>query len=444
MILTFKGGTFSEAIAVCWERCDTAAALAADFPEVAPVAAAFIDSHFELIGRGRNSPFAPVPRNLFPERQPTVQQATFATWGPHVKDAIADVRCTNASAISRVLQKGAPHVGSVRYIGAQLYRACTEMAPQADHALLRAILRCCALGAWATRPKISPRVRYALWSESPSAQYARCAAHLKSSDVQACVSAFIQGIANMDIGTAYMLRHRNGFPNLITLTALERAVGPGPCSWPKHGFARCIDPTNRVFAELQPSATGAPPSAKRVKSVYLQFKTPELTASVRAVNHKSLQLSGTPLHAAESAHQLQTLRRVYALVCTECGTWRTRPRGGRKGGVAAGVLVDLDNSRVTCSACSSKRIYRVLVNGYQIGHRGRWGALCSACGDFGTDLHQHGTFSYCSRCHKTVSEPKATGRCKCGAPAATSHLADTDGQFTVEPTCAAHAAWAVD
>lgn len=444
LVLTYLGGVYSDLVALCWLRCDAAAELARAHPSLAPTAAQFIDSHFALIRHGTSAPAAPISYRLFPERQPTLAETMYKKWSADVTRAISDVRCTNVSAVARVLQKGAPHVGSVRYIGAQLQRACSAPSEAPDHALLRDILRCCALRTWAVRPAVTPRVRYQAWSETPSAQYARCAAYLKSADVQYCIAEFIRGVSTMDIGIAYLLRHRRPFPNVLTMTALERAAGPGPSAWPRHGFARCVDPSGKLFAELQPTASGTPPSAKRVKAAYLRHKTPGLVASVRAGSHKAITICAGPLSAAESAHQLTALRRFYALVCIECGTWRTRPRGGHKNGPAAGVLIDMSQSRVTCSGCGSASIYRVLVNGYQIGHRGLWGALCSGCGDFNTVRQQHGAFSYCAPCHEAAATESTRGTCDCGAIATTSHLAAAGPRFVVAHTCAAHAARALD
>jgi hypothetical protein len=444
LVLTYSGKTYDNLVALCWRRCAAAEMLATAHPSLAPTAAQFIDSHFALIQHGTTAPTSPISYRLFPEKQPSLAETMYVTWSRDVTRAIADIRSVSPSAVARVLQKGAPNVGSVRYIGAQLHRACHVELAAPDHVLLRDILRCCALNTWALRPTVSPRVRYRAWCESSIAQYARCAAHLKSADVQFCIAEFIRGVSTMDIGVAYLLRHRRPFPNVLTMTALERAAGPGPAAWPRHGFGRCIDPTGQLFKELQPSATGVPPSAKRVKAAYLRHQTPELTASVRAASHKAMLLCAGPLTADESTHQLATLRRFYALVCTECGTWRTRPRGGQKSGPAAGVLIDINRSRVTCSGCGSASIYRVLINGYHIGHRGLWGALCSKCGDFGTGLRQNGAFSYCAPCHAAVAADGVRGICTCGATATTSHLAVSGPRFVVVPTCAAHAARALD
>ena len=444
LVLTYSGTTHDDLVALCWRRCSAAEALAIAHPSLAPTVARFIDSHFALIRHGTTAPSASFSYRLFPEKQTSLAETMYATWSPEVTRAISDIRCTSSSAVARVLQKGAPNVGSVRYIGAQLHRACHVLTTAPDHVLLRDILRCCALNTWGSRPAVSPQVRYRAWCETPAAQYARCAAYLKSADVQFCIADFIRGMSTMDIGVAYLLRHRRPFPNVLTMTALERAAGPGPSAWPRHGFGRCIDPTGKLFNELQPNAIGVPPSAKRVKAAYLRHKTPELTASVRAASHKAVSICAGPLTSIESAHQLATLRRVYALVCIECGTWRTRPRGGQKSGPAAGVLIDMDRSQVTCSGCGSASIYRVLVNGYQIGHRGLWGALCSQCGDFGTGLRQHGAFSYCPQCHASVAAQAISGVCACGATATTSHLASVGHRYVTVPTCAAHAAQALD
>lgn len=442
MILTFCGTTLGEAAAVCWARCSAAAALATSHPMLAGTVAQFIDSHFPLIHRASSDPTAPVVYNLFPERQESYAETLRTSWLDSVHAAITDVRCTNTSLVARVLQKGAPHVGSVRYIGAQLQRACTTVSDQADHKLLQDILCSCTLGTWSRRPSVIPKLRYAAWRETSAMRYFRCAAHLKSSDVQFCIAKFIKGIASMDIGAGYTLRHRRGFPNLLTLTALERAAGPGPMGWPRYGFARCVDPTGKLFDELQPSESGAPPSAKKVKAAYLRHYTPELAASVRAVSHKALSLCGAPLTEEEHRHQTTALKRFFALVCTSCGTWRTRPRGAHKTGPVTGVLVDLNRSIVTCSGCGSDRVYRVLVNGYQLGHRGLWGALCSRCGDFGTKRQQHNSFSYCGPCFSVVVAT-TDERCGCGAPASTSHLSKTHDRHTETPTCAVHALWSV-
>ena len=440
MIFASVATTRSQAAAEAWGRCDAAAALAVLCPGTAAEVARFIDAHFPLILYALSVREGPVPYHLYPERQQALADTMLDKWGNDVYSSLSDVRTSNLSAVSRLLQKASPHVGSVRYIGAQLERACADSHTMPEQQLLRDILRSCALGTWSKRPLWSPKSRFEIWRETPSEQYTRIGFHLRSSDVQTCIAKFAHGIASMRPGSYYMLRRRRPYPTVITLLALQRAAGAGPAAWPRHGFTIAGDPRGKLMSALRPDNPGAAPSAKRVKAAFAKHATAADAIAVRGLAHKATLLAAMPLEAAERAAQMR-LAPVYALLCTECGTWKTRPRGSKRSGpaAAAGVLVDLNNSTVLCSDCKSHSVYRVLLNGYQVRNGLVWGRLCTSCGDFNCDLKCHGTSMVCARCLAVDTLP-GPGHCACGLPGNVLSLAKASGRFVVKRSCPQHAA----
>jgi len=391
--------------ALVHKRCKAAAALARVFPEIAREAAIFIDAHFPLYSAATAGRAVTV--DLYPELQEPLAETMRVVWGGAVFSAITDGVNPPQTAVGRVLQKGGPGVGSVRYISSQLAAACTASSDRVpEKQVLRDMLRCCALETWAPRPGLSFSARYMAWSETPAQQYERLGERLKSSDVQFCITAFLRGIADMDIGSAYVLRHQRTFPHIATLRALGRAAHGdkgGVPVWPRQGFAINHPAAGKIIGELR-SGPGAAPSAKRVKAVYQKYKNPSLTAAIRSQFHPAVALAGAPLEAAEAARQQAMLTPTFVLVCTNCGVCCTRPVNGgqrsrgRASAALPSVLIDLNSAAVSCAVCKSDQVFRVPMNGYQLKIKEGWARLCSACGVFGAKHILHGAGALCARC----------------------------------------------
>ena len=333
-----------------------------------------------------------------------------AKWGADAARAWLPL-CSASSPVLKILRKGAPDFpASVRYISAQMRRACYSGSGGACE-LLRDIVRTWAMGTFrgCTTGDAAARVRLAGTSTAP-ALFERVAAKSRSCELHALIQSFVAGVTTDYAHITWAMHRSVAFPYVecvwaMLLKVVGRVAPPlGPAEFPT-SFAK------KIFAFPLVSA-------KRIKTMYKALDSP-LRRAVDLVVWRRRACASQHVRLLPAADAQLGLANVAVPHCADCF-----------GPTVA--CVDLRAGLPICGKCGGQRVVAQGLRGCVVTNNAVLTRLCSRCGRR-CGLHYEGVIGVCGPC-----ETKACALCVvCGRE---SDRYGVGGHTTVYGMCSQHAA----
>lgn len=331
-----------------------------------------------------------------------------ARWGADAARAWLPL-CSASSPVLKILRKGAPDFpASVRYISAQMRRACYGGTGGACE-LLRDIVRTWAMGTFrgCIKGDAVSRVRWAGTSKA-SELFERVAANSRSCELHALIQSFVAGVTTDYAHIAWAMRRTVAFPYVECVWAmLSKVVGRVPAA-----------PVTAPFPNAFAQSIFAWPlvSAKRIKTMYKALDADSRRA-VDGVVWRRRACATQHVRTLPAADGQFTLANVAVPQCKDClGPTVTR--------------VDLRAGVPVCDRCGGTQVVSQGLRGNVIDGKSLL-RLCSRCGRRGGTVYE-GVIGVCRGCaHKRDMPCVVCGR--------ESEWYGVGGYTTVYGMCAQHA-----
>ena len=341
----------------------------------------------------------------------------------------------------KILRKGALNQPlSVRYLHAQLERACTRPTDDTATLLLRDIVVSHCRGLFQPPPAyVTVSERRALVAMTPAMLFAKHLVGSRSMVLHRMVGQFLSGVS---MAVSASMRHamqRRSLSVSIPLPALAyRGIF-------KRALAAPIRPaftTSFSLSSSEVSASGLATlvavtdgaSAKRAKIAVNKLSASDRSAVAAQCSRKPVA-SIVPLDAAEWDRQAALPTKVMYL-CLGCKTWRpARPTPKRRS-----VVVDLwQPSKLFCGSCKSDKIVRHVLNGRMLVTSDPW-RLCSLCGGVHqfSELRPLSTMMVCASCATASRSRPACVVCSAVSCASTVVLSSDLSRFVTVGLCESH------
>ena len=368
----------------------------------------------------------------------TYRERLVSRWASDVAEAwLPDASLKPTPTSVKILRKGAPNQPlSVRYLHAQLERACSRAPVDAATELLTDIVVSHARGMFAPPPvSLCVASRRRLLSQTPMELFDAHFRGKRSMVLHGILRSFLVGVS---MAVSATMRHAMTRPSLsstIPLPALayrgifRRVLGV--VTRPSLTAAVSL-PRSSLTCSGAAAVTGvtAGATAKRAKIVAYNLCASDRRALVSHCGRCPVA-SIVPLSLDEQALQsCLPERRVY--LCRSCPSWRPFAPVPRR----RGVVVDLCRpGTVLCGECGSSDLVCHVLNGHMVAFRDPW-RLCSQCGAPGlySSMVHHGVSMVCRGCVPTVPRPC----CVCGSSATATTVATADGAYVEVGLCRTH------
>lgn len=298
-----------------------------------------------------------------------------AKWGADAARAWLPL-CSASSPVLKILRKGAPDFpASVRYISAQMRRACHGGEGDAC-GLLRDIVRTWAIGTFrgSSNGDAASRIRKA-GASTHQQLFEHVVAKAKSAELHALIQNFVAGVTSDFAHLAWAMSKTVSFPYVEAVWAMlgkvvARNASSTPAEFPG-GFCREIFGHPLV-------------SAKRVKTLYTALSDTQ-KQGVNFYVWRRRATSAQQIRSLPVADSQQHLRDILMPHCVTC----FRPTTCR---------VDLCRQLAICEQCGSGHIVSRGVRGVVVSDEtGKLTRLCSRCGVLGAAEHT-GVVGVCKKC----------------------------------------------
>lgn len=368
----------------------------------------------------------------------TYRERLVRRWRSDVAEAwLPDASLKPTPTSVKILRKGAPNQPlSVRYLHAQLERACSRPATDAATELLTDIVVAHALGLFAPPPAtVDAAARAALVAMTPLEQFDRFFRGKRSMVLHGILRSFLVGVS---MAVSPVMRHCMTRPSLSSTIPLPALAYRGI-------FRRVLGVATRpslgaplTLSSGRLSAAGAAAvssvtvgaTAKRAKIVALRLCDADRRALVSHCGRSPIAAI-VPLSSDEQALQKHVPeRRVY--LCRSCPSWRPLKPAPRR----RGVVVDLRRPGVVlCGECGSDDLVCHTLNGAMIAFPDPW-RLCSQCGAFGqhSSMVAHGVSMVCRGCVPRPPRPCVV----CGSAATATTVATAGDRYVQVGLCRTH------